>query len=525
VNEVLGTMLALGVGIDYSLLIINRHRQLRADGKSVTDSIGEAWSTTGTSVALAAATVCVATGALLLVGVPLVTKLGLTSAMFVAIPALAALTLLPALLAAAGEQLDRWALPWASSESRFWPRWASINARLRWPLAIVPLAILAVAFFPVPSADLGIIDDGSLPESVTQRRAYDDISEGFGPGANGPLIVVAQVPTGTDTADLRTACESLVRTIRQVDGVASASPAKVSGATGGTLCGLPEAVTSADEASTSDTAGATSDTATESAPSAQSSLQSFVFRVIPTTGPDDPATTALVETLRQTVVPSAVSATVLDADTVYVGGQTAIFIDFTNRIKDRLPLYIGVVLLLAFVLLMTAFRSIVIPVKAALMALVSFLAAYGITIAVFQWGWMKGLVGLQDTVPIETFFPLMLFAILFGLSMDYEVFLVSRIHEEVEAGTEPGEAVTTGLATTGKIILSAGLIMTSVFLAFTTNPSPVVKQLAFGLAVAVAIDAIVIRLVVVPALLHLFGRETWWLPRWLDRILPHVRIG
>ena len=533
VNEVLGTMLALGVGIDYSLLIINRHRQLRADGNTVLDSIGGAWSTTGTSVLLAAVTVCIATLALALVGVPLVTMLGLTTAMFVAITAIAALTLLPALLGAAGENLDRWSLPWAGGHSKFWPRWASVNARLRWPLAIVPLLVLAIAFFPVPSAELGIIDDGSMPESTTQRRAYDNLDAGFGPGANGPLIVVAEIPADADDADILHACEAMTSAIRNVDGVSSVSPAKVSNDAEGTLCGLPPGLSaSTSESASGSTAasGGAVDSATggsdaSGSDQSGSGVEAFVFRVTPTTGPDAPATTDLVNQLRQDVIPPAAEGTVLDANAIYVGGQTAIFIDFTNRIKDRLPLYIGAVLLLAFALLMTAFRSLVIPVTAVLMALVSFLAAYGITIAVFQWGWLRDVVGLADTVPIETFFPLMLFAILFGLSMDYEVFLVGRIHEEAVSGRDANESVTVGLGATGKIILSAGLIMTSVFLAFATNPSPVVKQLAFGLAVAVAIDALIIRLIVMPALLHIFGKSTWWLPRWLDRILPHVRIG
>lgn len=532
VNEVLGSMLALGVGIDYSLLIVNRHRQLRADGRAVPDAIDEAWRTAGTSVMLAGATVCVATCALAIVGVPMITKLGLTSAMFVAFTVVAALTLLPALLGFAGENLDRWALPWAGTRSRFWPWWADTNARFRWPLAIVPLAILAMAIVPVPKADLGIIDDGSMPESLTQRQAYDTIADGFGVGANGPLIVVAELPTDGDREAVASALVSLNRAIRQTEGVASASPPRISGTDFSIDDLIGDLGPTVDSDSGDGTAPSTTSPPTTAAPattvagsSDDPQVRAMVMRVIPETSPDDPATTDLVNTLRDDVVPQAVEGTVLEVDTTYVGGQTAVNIDFTERIQDRLVLFIAVVLGIAFLLLMAAFRSLVIPVKAAVMALVSFFVAYGVTVAVFQWGWLRSAIGLDMTVPVETFFPLMLFAILFGLSMDYEVFLVSRIHEEHERGEDANRAVTIGLATTGKIILTAGLIMTSVFLAFSTNPSPVVKQLAFGMAVAVAVDAIIIRLVVVPGLLHLFGRATWWFPRWLDRILPKVRIG
>ena len=542
IDEVLGTMLALGVGIDYSLLIINRHRQLRADGRSVLDSIGGSSSTAGVSVVLAGTTVCVATCALAVVGVPMVTKLGLTAAMFVAFTVLAALTLLPALLGFAGENLDRWGLPWVESKSKFWPSWAATNKRFRWPLAIVPLLVLGLAFFAVPSADLGIIDDGSLPTSLTQRRAFDNIATGFGVGANGPLLIVGEIPEGADKKEVIDATQSLVKTLKATDGVASASPPRFGGPSGSALNTIieseeaavlgesaptttPSAETTAPSTTVAPTTTTPSPTTTVAGSATLADIDTFVLRVVPSSSPDAKATTALVDNLRSTVIETALAGTVIVSSDVYVGGQTAVLIDFTDRVAERLPLYIGIVLLLAMLLLMSAFRSVLIPVKAAVMALVSFLAAYGATIAIFQWGWMKDVVGLTDTVPIQTFFPLMLFAILFGLSMDYEVFLISRVREEYEDSGEARPAAIAGLSTTGKIILSAGLIMTSVFVAFATNPSPAVKQMALGLAIAIAIDALIIRLIVVPALLQIFGKSAWWLPKWIDRILPRIKVS
>ncbi len=482
VNEVLGTMLALGVGVDYSLLIVHRYRQLRAEGNEIDQAIARAWKSAGTSVMFAGTTICATTLGLVVVGVPFISLLALTTAMFVAFTVVSALTLLPALLGAFGDRIAWASLPWGRtvhpSESGMWARWADLNARHRVAMVVVPVLVLLAVALPVRSADLGIIDDGALPSDMTQKRAFDLLTEGFGPGENAPLLVVASLP---GTGDAAPAVASLYETMQQTDGIESVSP-----------------------------------------PNLSDSRDAVLFRVVPTTGPDDEATSTLVEDLRSTVLPGAVAGSAISPDVVYVGGETATFIDFTNQISERLPAYILVGMGIAFLALMIAFRSLIVPLKAMLLALLSFLVAYGAVVAVFQWGWLKDLVGLDETVPIESFFPVILFAILIGLTLDYEVFIVSRIREEYIGRDDPNAAVIEGLRTTGKVVLSAGLIMGTVFLVFVTNPSPVIKMVGFGLGVGVLTDAILVRLLVVPAMLHILRRAAWYYPRALDRITPHV---
>lgn len=490
VNPILGTMLGLGVGIDYSLLITNRFRQRLAAGEEPQDAIGRAVSTSGKAVLFAGITVSVAASALFIIGVPYVSSLGFTTAMFVLVTVAAALTLLPALLGLVGRRIERLSLPWGKldrvGKEGPWARWAGLNSRHPWGFLLPPAVLLVVLAIPFTSAQLGIIDDGSQPTNLTQRQAYDVLAEGFGPGQNGPLLVVVELPalTADNEADVLEALEvTLPRALRNTEGVSTATEADVS-----------------------------------------QNKEIGVIEVIPETGPDDPATTDLVESLRDDVLPHAVKGTVLANEEVLVGGETAELIDFTDKISAGLPVFVASVLGAAFLLLLVAFRSIVVPLKAIALTLLSFLAAYGVVVAVFQWGWLREVIALEQTVPIESFLPLMLFAILFGLSLDYEVFLVSRVREEFDELDDAGEAVTRGLATTGHVITSAALIMASVFLAFATNPSPTIKQLGFGLAVAILLDALLVRLMIVPSILQLVKRTAWWFPKWL-RWLPRLEIG
>jgi putative drug exporter of the RND superfamily len=499
VAPTLATMLGLGVGIDYSLFIVTRHRQNLAEGMEVLPSIGHALATAGQAVLFAGSTVVIAILGLGIAGIPYVTRLGLTAAVTVAIMILAALTVLPALLGLIGGRIDSLHLPHlrrhrrqpkdaeaagegegandaeAQVEGRGWQRWARFVSRHRWTAVIVSMVLLLTLAAPVLNMRLGMSDDGTDPKSTTQRQAYDLLATGFGPGTNGPLLVALSLHTG-DTSTPTAVQQALAGT----SGVDEAGP-----------------------------------------PNINDDKDAAVIVVVPTTAPDSPKTDDLVQKLRDDVLPEAVSGT---GATAYVGGSTATFIDLGDRIASRLLLFIGAVIALSFVLLMIVFRSILVPLKAAIMNLLSIGASYGVVVAVFQWGWVKGLVGLDETVPIVAFVPMMMFAILFGLSMDYEVFLLSRIREEYQRTGDNLDSVVHGLASTGRVISSAALIMISVFLAFVPNPDPTVKMLGLGLAVAVLVDATIVRLVLVPATMELLGPANWWLPRWLDRILPRIEI-
>jgi putative drug exporter of the RND superfamily len=488
VAPTLATMIGLGVGIDYSLFIVTRHRQNLASGMDIVDSIGLANGTAGQAVLFAGGTVVIAITGLALAGIPYVTRLGFMAAIAVVVMMAAAVTLVPALLGLAGRHINRVRIPHLRRKQRGprhpsltgarpggWERWATIMSRHRWAAVIVSLVILLTLAAPVLSIRLGQTDDGTLPKNLTQRQAYDLITRGFGPGANGPFYIAIALPQPGNTAP----ADAVERAVGSVRGV-------------------------------------------EVAPSQVSPDQTAALVVaIPPTAPQDERTENLVDELRGRVLPVAVRGTTAE---VFVGGQTAAFIDLAARIQDRLPLFIGAVIAVSFVLLMMVFRSILVPLKAAIMNLLSIAAAYGVIVAIFQWGWLKGLVGLDETVPIVSFVPLVMFAILFGLSMDYEVFLLSRIREEYYETKDNLRSVVDGLGATARVITSAALIMISVFLSFVGDPDPTVKMFGVGLAVAVFVDATIVRLVLVPATMELLGAANWWLPRWLGRILPKIRI-
>jgi putative drug exporter of the RND superfamily len=484
VTPILGTMIGLGVGIDYALFVITRHRENLAGGLDVVDSIGRTNATAGQSVLFAGTTVVIAICGLALAGVPFVASLGFATAVVVAVAVAAALTLMPALLGLVGTHINSWELPWTKRHQRearegearetIWARWANRVGRRPWPYAVVALLILLTLAVPLFSMRLGQTDAGTLPTTSTQRRAYDLLSKAFGPGFNGPLTLVVELPSPGDEA-------SLTRIVPSVS--------------------------------------ADSDVAAVSPPVLSPSGRTAVINAVPKTSPQDAATTALVHRLRDSVLPKATSGT---GATALVTGSTAVFIDLSARISGRLPVFIVGVVALSFILLLVVFHSVLVPLQAAVMNILSIGAAYGVVVAVFQWGWAKGLFGLHSTVPIVSFVPMMMFAILFGLSMDYEVFLLSRVREQWVATGDSRASVVGGLASTARVITSAAVIMVSVFLSFLLVDDPTVKMIGLGLAAAVFFDATVIRMMLVPATMALLGRANWWMPKTLDRVLPRL---
>ena len=484
VSPTLATMIGLGVGIDYALFIVSRHRRQLAEGLEPDESVARAIATSGGAVVFAGTTVVIALCSLSVAGIPLVSTLGFTAAISVAVAVLAATTLLPAILGILGQRINslRVHLPHRFTHEggvHGWARWARFVSAHPWPALIAALVVLGVLAFPIRDLALGQQDISSYPKSTTARKAYDLLTEGFGPGFNGPLLVAVrlQAPASGPT-DPR--LQKLGHALATTSGVQSVAP-----------------------------------------PSLSSDRTAAVMNVISTTAPNTSATRSLVDRLRSTTIPEAVRGEGMQAD---VGGLTAGYIDLAAAISKKLPLVVVVVIALSFLVLLLAFRSVVIPLKAAAMNLVSVLAAYGVLTAIFHIGRGNHAIGLSHTIPIVSYVPLMLFAILFGLSMDYEVFLVTQIKEHYDETKDNLGSVVDGLANTGKIITSAALIMFCVFAAFVANGDPTVKQFGVGLATAILIDATIVRCLLVPSLMILMGSANWWLPGWLDRVLPKVSI-
>jgi len=491
----LATMIGLGVGIDYSLFIVTRYRENLASGMEIETAVGHSVATAGSAVLFAGCTVVIAISGLAVAGIPYVSWLGFMSAMVVAVMMLAALTLLPAIIGAVGHNIDKLRVPSLIHHSKgragtddgvvparptFWERWAVRVANHKWTFAISSVIVLLVLASPVLSMRLGESSDGNLPTSTTQRQAYDLIAEGFGPGANGPLLVVVSLPSSTDTAIV----EDISAAIDKTPGVAAVLPPNYND---------PENTVA-------------------------------LLAVFPVSAPDSEQTNNLVQQLRDEI-PGVIAASGVDGVGVqaYVGGVTAAFIDISDRISDRLPYFIGAVVLLSFLLLMLVFHSVLVPLTAAVMNLLSVGAAYGAIVAVFQWGWAKDIIGLESTVPIVSFVPMMMFAVLFGLSMDYQVFLLTRIREEYVASGDTSMAVVRGLSRTARVITSAALIMIFVFGAFVANDSPEVKMFGLGLAFAVLIDSTIVRMMLVPSVMEILGDANWWFPKWLGW-LPRLDI-
>ncbi|MFI6492972.1 MMPL family transporter [Streptomyces sp. NPDC050564] len=476
----LATMMGLGVGLDYALFLTTRHRGLLASGVPPEEAAGRTLATSGRAVLVAAATVAMALAGLYASGVSFIGTLGAAAGITVLVAALASLTLTPALLGLVGHRIDRWnvrppvAEPGGGDDT--WRRWAATVGRRPWLFLVAGLLILGVLSVPVASMRLGHIDAGASPMDYTERRAYDLIAHGFGAGTNGPLTVVVSLDAGRADRD------------------------EVANDVRGALSRTADVVSVSDPAPTRDGDLLTS-------------------TVVPRQGPEDESTTDLVHRLDDQVLPEALAGTGADA---YVTGTTAVQTAFRDAMVNRLPWVVAVVVGAAFLLLLCAFRSLLVAVKAALLNLLSIGAAYGVVVAVFQWGWGGALFGVTERVPVESYVPMMMFAIVFGLSMDYEVFLLARIREEWLETRDNHAGVAGGLAATGRVISCAAIVMTSVFLAFLLSTNVVIKMLALGLGVSVVIDATVVRLLLVPATMYLFGRANWWLPRPLDRVLPHL---
>lgn len=503
-TSTLAMMIGLAVGIDYALFIVSRYRAEIAEGREPEEAAGRATGTAGSAVVFAGLTVIVALAGLSVVNIPMLTKMGLAAAATVAIAVLIALTMIPALLGFAGKRAlrrkDRKNLksradskdgkdrgltkPGAShgttdaesTKPNLGTRWARLV--LRRPVTVLLIGVLGLGAVAVPatSLELGLPDEGTSAPDTTQRKAYDLLSESFGAGFNGPLMVT--VDTG-GTKDAAAAAKTVGTSLAKVDGVAAVTPASVNPA---------------------------GDTA--------------IITVVPTTGPSDHRTEELVRTIRS-------KASGLEADTksdVLVTGQTAMTIDFSQTLDDALLPYLGLVVGLAFLLLMLVFRSVLVPLKAALGFLLSVAAALGAVVAVFQWGWLADVVGVDQPGPIMSMMPIFMIGVVFGLAMDYEVFLVTRMREAYVHGARPAEAVVTGFKHGGRVVGAAAVIMISVFSGFIMENDDMIKMMGFGLAIAVFFDAFVVRMAIVPAVLALLGKSAWWLPRWLDKLLPNMDV-
>ena len=483
---ILATMIGLAVGIDYSLFVMNRHRQQVIGGMDLHESAGRAIATSGSSVCFAGTTVLIALAALSIVNIPFLTVMGLSAAGAVVVAVLAAITLMPALLGFAGHRLiaSRWArrkIQKAAAPGYEPMSWRYASTLKRVPILVVLAGIIVPLFVAVPFMHirLGLPDAGSQPTSQTTRRAYDLITEGFGPGANGPLLVVVYAPGGMTPAQ-------------------------------------KEAFTTFYKEQTTHLAA---DIAAVGKPIPNPAGDVYLIQVIPKTGPDDPATTALIGRIRAVV---AEGQREYGLDT-YITGQTALNIDTSAKLSSALPAYLAIIIVLCLIVLIMVFRSLLVPITAVIGYVLSILAALGAVTFVFQEGHLTGIFGIARPGPVLSFLPIILLGILFGLAMDYEVFLVSRMRDE-SRHKDATTAVTDGYTDSAKVVASAAIIMTSVFASFILSPDPTTKSLGFSLALGVLIDAFVIRMTVVPATMYIFKGAAWWLPNWMQRALPDIDI-
>ncbi len=523
----LGVMIGLGVGIDYALLIVTRYREQLHAGHTVRESVAIAHDTAGRSVLFAGTTVVISLLGMLLMGVTFVQGLAVGAAAVVAVTVAASLTLLPAFLGFAGQRIERtrWrgliaaglvAVALVGLGLEFAPlmiglplalivivagfffeplkrevprrapkprnqttayRWSRIIQRRPWASATVGALALVLLALPALSLRLGFSDESNFAEETSTKQAYNLLVDGFGPGFNGPLMLAAELPEGTDLGDL----DAISEAVAEDPGVESVSDPR---------------------------------------PNDPDNPTAALWQVVPTTAPQDADTTDLVSRLRDSVLPPAEAAAGVDAK---VTGQVAVSVDFSHYLSSRLPYFFVAVLSLSFLLLMVVFRSLLVPLKAVIMNMLSIAAAYGIVVALFQWGWLSDITGVQPA-PIEPWMPMMLFAIVFGLSMDYEVFLLSRVREEWKRTGDSRTSVADGLAATAKVITAAAAIMVMVFGTFILEPDRTVKLMGVGLASAILLDATIVRMLLVPATMELLGDRNWWLPRWLDRLLPNLDV-
>ncbi|MGH9185416.1 MAG: MMPL family transporter [Acidimicrobiales bacterium] len=475
-------MIGIGVGIDYALFIVTRYRESLHRGLPPENAVVWAMDTAGRAVLFAGTTVIIAVLGLFTLGLDMMRGLAVGISLGVLMTMLAALTLLPAILGFVGRNIDRLGLPHrkraeGADEHGVWYRWSRLIQRRPWPPLVIGTIVLIALALPILSLRLGFGDASNRPEDDSTRQAYELLADGFGKGFNGPMLLVSELPGGE--SDLGT-LEALSARLNETEGVAFASD-----------------------------------------PIPNENGDAAILQLFPTTGPQDKVTDETVRRIRDDVVPEVTAGTSLD---VKVGGYNPSLLDFSDYIGERLPWFIGTVLVLSFLLLMAVFRSLLVPLKAVIMNLLSIGAAYGVLVAVFQWGWGAGLIGVDQKGPIEAWAPMMLFAILFGLSMDYEVFLLSRIREDYDRTGDNAVAVANGLAATARVITAAAAIMFCVFGSFVLGVDRSLKLFGLGLAVAVLFDATIVRMVLVPATMELLGDRNWWLPKWLDRILPTLHV-
>ena len=478
----LGSLIGLGVGIDYALFIVTRSRQNLRQGMSIEDAVVTSINTSGRAVLFAGATVCIALLGMLFLGFGFLSGLGIAASVTVIITMMASLTLLPALLGfwktTVLSRKERRRLATDGPEGAVveggWKRWAETVGKKPKTLSLVALILIAVIAAPVLSLRLGLSDQGSDPAGSTTRIAYDTLAKGFGAGSNGPLQVVGAIHNAQDTAAMN-AVDTMLKANKDVAFVGPVVPL--------------------------------------------SPTVSFI-NVIPVSAPQAQATDTLISTIRSNYVPQAEASS---HTSIFVGGGTALGVDFANKLDSKIPLFLAVIVVLGCLLLMVAFRSIVVPLTAAVMNLLAVAASFGLVVAVFQWGWGSSLIG-SGTGPIESYLPIIMIAILFGLSMDYQVFLVSRMHEEWTHTGDNEQAIVRGQANTGRVITAAALIMICVFFSFAFGGQRIIAEFGIGLGGAVLIDAFILRTVLVPALMHYFGKANWWIPKWLDRIIPNVAL-
>ncbi|WP_020657700.1 MMPL family transporter [Amycolatopsis benzoatilytica] len=476
-TPVLALMIGLAVGIDYALFIVSRYRHELAEGREPEEAVGRAIGTAGSAVVFAGLTVIIALAGLTVIGIPFLGQMGVAAAVTVAIAVLIALTLLPAVLGFAGARVakNRIRVRRRTSGPSHGERWARFVARHRVPVLLTALVGLAVVAVPALSMQLGLPNDSTAAPDSTQRKAYDLVSKSFGEGANGPLLIVVDTGPDKNPAAIKQAASD----ISKLPDVAAVTP-----------------------------------------PMANPSGDTALLTVIPKSGPSSTQTENLVSAIRATSAPLQEAT----GGSLAVTGQTAANIDVSQKLSDAMLPYLALIVGLAFVLLMLVFRSVVVPLKATLGFLGSVVATFGAVVAVFQWGWLTGPLGVASTGPIMSMLPILLIGVLFGLAMDYQVFLVTRMREEHVHGADPQEAMVTGFRHGSRVVVAAALIMISVFAGFVLAESTLIQSIGFALAFGVLVDAFVIRMTIVPAVMSLLGRGAWWLPKWLDRILPNVDV-